>query len=314
MMDKKAILGAKKVINQAIKIKEKERVLVVYDEKMKRIANVFKEALKNHEKKFFLEMPQTGGHGKEPDSIVSSALQECDVFLLLTTYSMTHTLARKTACENGARGISAPGLSLKMLSGSVNINYEELKKSCEKFLKILKGKEILIQTPSGTNLKINISDREFLKDDGDLSEKGKYGNIPAGEVFTAPVEEYTDGILAIDDWRKLKGGKVWIKNGKIIRSEGKTGKILERTLKDAAGKNGLRIAEFGLGLNKKAKICGNILEDEKVYGTCHIAFGNNLFHPKGNNSAKIHEDIVLLKPTISIDGKTILENGSYKIF
>jgi leucyl aminopeptidase (aminopeptidase T) len=67
-------------------------------------------------------------------------------------------------------------------------------------------------------------------------------------------------------------------------------------------------AEFGIGTNEKAKIIYNILQDEKVIGTCHIAFGTNInFH--GRNKSKVHIDLMLLKPTIKIDGKIIMKNG-----
>ena len=65
---------------------------------------------------------------------------------------------------------------------------------------------------------------------------------------------------------------------------------------------------MGIGINPKAKIIGNVLEDEKVLGTCHIAIGNNVFYG-GSNDVPIHLDGVITRPTIYVDNKKIMEKG-----
>ncbi|MFZ8830027.1 MAG: aminopeptidase, partial [Candidatus Aenigmatarchaeota archaeon] len=74
------------------------------------------------------------------------------------------------------------------------------------------------------------------------------------------------------------------------------------------GEKARQIAEFGIGTNPKAKIIGNILEDEKVFGTCHFALGNNV-NFGGNNDVSFHLDGIIEKPTIIVDGKEIMRNG-----
>ena len=78
------------------------------------------------------------------------------------------------------------------------------------------------------------------------------------------------------------------------------------------GKKGRNIAELGIGTNDKVKLSGNLLEDEKVLGTVHIALGNNK-SMGGNISVPIHVDGVIKKPTVYFDGKIIMKNGKLLI-
>ena len=73
--------------------------------------------------------------------------------------------------------------------------------------------------------------------------------------------------------------------------------------------NGI-VAELGIGTNEKALLCGNTLEDEKVYGTVHIAFGTNTSFG-GKNKADCHMDGIILKPTLYLDGKKIIADGEF---
>jgi len=77
---------------------------------------------------------------------------------------------------------------------------------------------------------------------------------------------------------------------------------------DAAGPNGRNLAELGIGTNDRAKITGNVLEDEKVMGTIHLAFGDNSTFG-GKVKVDVHLDGLVLKPTVEVDGKEIMKNG-----
>jgi leucyl aminopeptidase (aminopeptidase T) len=69
------------------------------------------------------------------------------------------------------------------------------------------------------------------------------------------------------------------------------------------------VAEFGIGLNPAGLVRGHIVEDEGVYGTAHIALGNNTHFTGGMNWAPIHFDYVFLEPTIVLDGRTVMTAG-----
>jgi len=76
----------------------------------------------------------------------------------------------------------------------------------------------------------------------------------------------------------------------------------------AAGEGADQVAELGVGTNDHATITGKVLEDEKVYGTVHVALGNNA-HFGGVNNVPYHADGVITKPTLAIDGEVVIENG-----
>ncbi|MFA6506421.1 MAG: hypothetical protein WCT14_09995, partial [Treponemataceae bacterium] len=68
------------------------------------------------------------------------------------------------------------------------------------------------------------------------------------------------------------------------------------------------VAELGIGTNDKATLIGNLLEDEKVYGTVHLAFGSNATFG-GTISAGVHIDGIMLNPTLTVDGRVIVRGG-----
>lgn len=74
------------------------------------------------------------------------------------------------------------------------------------------------------------------------------------------------------------------------------------------GSLAFNVAELGIGTNDRARITGNVLEDEKAIGTAHIAFGDNK-SMGGTVRVASHLDGVILSPTVLIDGKPVLEGG-----
>lgn len=96
-----------------------------------------------------------------------------------------------------------------------------------------------------------------------------------------PEEGKSEGILVVDASVAGIGTlqqpiKITIKNGFAVKMEG--GKEADQlfAMLSRFGKDGMNVAEFGIGTNHAAQIIGNILEDEKVLGTAHVAFGNNI--------------------------------------
>jgi leucyl aminopeptidase (aminopeptidase T) len=87
---------------------------------------------------------------------------------------------------------------------------------------------------------------------------------------------------------------------------------LERLFKTAGSDKALVLAECGVGLNEKAKLTGTMLTDEGAYGTMHFGFGSNAT-VGGVNDVAFHLDFVFRSPTLTVDGKTVLERGELRI-
>ncbi|MBS7657587.1 MAG: hypothetical protein QXL69_01720 [Candidatus Bathyarchaeia archaeon] len=237
--------------------------------------------------------------------------------------------------EKKIRAVWSPGITKRIFIEAVPINYNRLKQRCFMIKKFMNGaSEVKIQTLNGTNFFFNINGREVKIDDGDFSELGKGGNLPAGEIYISPVVGSSEGIIVVDGSISMEKTfllkspiKIEVKNGYVKKvSGGLEAEILKRLIKKAViqpfklvekgvlskdkaleySKNAKHIGEFGLGLNDKAKIVGNVLEDEKVLGTIHIAIGSNYDE---DAQALIHYDCVIKKPSVFIDGEPLMKNG-----
>jgi predicted RNA-binding protein with TRAM domain len=193
--------------------------------------------------------------------------------------------------------------------GGLTANYREVKELTEIMTKKLENaKKIKITSDNGTDFTASVEGREWVGDDGIINEKGKFCNLPAGETSTAPVEGTSQGTIVIDKMASYgEGIRYIVKNGFVEKIEGS--EKLDTEV-NKVGKLARNIAEIGIGTNTKAKIIGNILEDEKVFGTIHIAIGNSLsLH--GKVDVPLHLDGIILKPTLEVDGKILIKDGKW---
>ena len=298
-------------LRKCLGLKKGESFLVITDKKLLGLGREFlKAADKITNKTRLIEIPIPKVSGTEPSKEIAKEMINYDAEILVTAKSLSHTNARINACKKGARIITMPGITKEILERTIDIDYNKLMKTHKKLGDIIdKGKKVKIKTTKGTNLTFSIKGRKaFGRDAGLFAKKGSFGNLPTGEIFVAPVEGTAEGVYVVDasfaSIGKLKNPiKLYVKNGNAIKIKGPKAEELEKLL-DSVGKKARNIAEFGIGTNEKAKITGNILEDEKVIGTCHIALGNNIGFG-GKTSVQLHLDGVIKNPEIYIDGKRI---------
>jgi len=171
-----------------------------------------------------------------------------------------------------------------------------------------------IETCAGTKLCLDVSGRKAHPDTGIYLNPGDFGNLPAGEAFVAPVEGSADGVAVVDGSMGdvLRAPvNITVRRGRAAKIVGKPARKLRRML-DAVGSKGYNLAEFGIGTNYAARLIGNVLEDEKVLGTCHIALGDNSTFG-GRVKAGIHLDGIILRPTIKFDGKIVMREGKLRL-
>ena len=105
-----------KTLREILKIKKHEKVLVLTDSGMKSIANLFlKAAKKLSDNVDLVKIKPTGRNGAEPPKSIAKKMKQYDVLILATSFSLTHTNARRNACKAGARAASLPHFEKKML-------------------------------------------------------------------------------------------------------------------------------------------------------------------------------------------------------
>src|SRR3989338_9011977 len=181
------------ILGQCMNLKKNESCLVITDSKLKAIGNALcKSSLKiTHKSKLILTtIPKA--HGAEPPKYVADEMKKHDVVLCPTAKSLTHTKSR-------ARIASMPGINIDMMNRALNINFNKIKIINKKLIKKIKNKnKIRITAKSGTNIEFYTKGRKWLGDDGIYTKKGAFGNLPAGEIFIAPLERKTSGKIVVD--------------------------------------------------------------------------------------------------------------------
>ncbi|MCS4541618.1 MAG: aminopeptidase [Euryarchaeota archaeon] len=302
------IKGAKTVTTQCLDIKPHEKVLILTDIKMLKIGKILYEASReiSNEASLVIMEPRIND-GEEPPEPAAEAMRVSDVVIAPTFYSLTHTKARIEACKNGARIASMPRITqFSFTKGGLTADYQKVRKLTEKMFNLVKGSKVVkIQSKSGTDVSMIVAGRKWYKDTGIIHKPGEYGNLPGGEVFIAPIEESVNGKIVFDSFGLAKGKiELAVINGIVKEVKGKAKGLLR--VFDELGEKARAVAEFGIGTNPKAKVIGNILEDEKVTRTCHIALGGNIGFG-GKNEVPFHMDGILLKPTIKVDDKILIE-------
>lgn len=301
------------VVKKCLGVKRQEKALIVIDRSCRAIGYALWEAMSEITEPILVEIAPRKIHGEEPPGMVAQLLKKCDVFILPTSHSLTHTHARIAANKSGARGATMPGITVGMMTRTLNADYGQIARLTKKIAaRLTKARRATIVTGAGSRLELKIKDRPGHPDTGIVHKPGQFSNLPAGEAYSAPLENGSNGVIVIDGSFAPLGAlkkKVVVKveNGYIVDIQG------NRTLKgifNAYGKKERLLCELGIGTNHKATISGNVLEDEKVLGSIHVAFGNNLAFG-GKNDAKIHLDGVTTKPTLWLDDTLLIEEGKF---
>lgn len=316
---KKIDQAIKVTFEQCVAVKKNETVLVVTDDNNREVAEIFYRAARPLCRDVILMvMPERENNGQEPPDEVAAAMKKSDVAFLITTKSLSHTQARKKASQDGARIASMPGVTLDMMARTIDLDYRKMEQIGKRLCSILNNaSEVLIKTELGTNLAFSIKGRRAEPDTGIINTAGGFTNLPAGEVYLAPVEGTAQGRLVVDgsigDTGILeKPMAIAISNGYAVGMEGgREAKKLWDML-SIHGMKAFNVAEFGIGINPHATITGNILEDEKALTTIHIAFGDSSGFG-GKVTVPSHQDGIIRNPSVWVDGKQLMDKGKLKI-
>jgi leucyl aminopeptidase (aminopeptidase T) len=313
----KLFKAAQVAINNCLMVKKGESVLVITDQPLRKIGYAFREAAEEAATEaMLLEILPRSSNGEEPPEPVAKFMKDFDVLIIPTSKSMSHTKARREACEAGARCVTLPGILEDTMERTLNADYQEIAKRSTKLAEMVsRGKTARVTTPAGTDITMSIQGRECHADTGLVYSPGDFSNLPAGEAYIAPVEGTANGIIVVDGsmvGKVKKPIRIVVKDGFATEiTGGASAEELEKML-EPFGQPGRNVAELGIGTNHKARIVGSVLEDEKVMGTVHMALGDNK-SMGGNVSVQSHLDGILLEPTLRIDEEKIMEGGKLKI-
>ena len=183
----------------------------------------------------------------------------------------------------------------------------------EKICKYLNGVSELRIVGEDTDISMSVEGRKWINCDG------KY-NMPDGEVFTAPIEDSVEGTIrftfpGIVAGREVEDIKLTFKKGKVVEASAAKGEDLLKELLKIEGAD--RVGEVAIGTNYAInRFTKNMLFDEKMGGTIHMALGNSYPESGGKNKSAIHWDILKdMKKDgeIYADGKLVYKNGKFLI-
>ncbi len=305
--------AAHAIVTTNLNIKPWEKVLIITDTKMLNIGKLIFDAAKQVSVHSIMTvMEPTGRHGAEPLQEIAEIMKSSNVVIAPTYYSLSHTKARREANKAGARIATMPQVpKISFTKGGLTADYKEVKNLCEKMYAHLRGKKMLrVKSMNGTDVTMEVGKYLLEPDTGILHNKEDFGNLPAGEVSTAPTEGTTNGKIVFDYFGDFgKKVELDVRNGFVETV--KNSKELEGVFSQL-GKNSRSIAELGLGCNPKSLLINNVLEYEKIFGTVHIALGNNISYG-GKVDVPIHQDGLVLEPTLIADGKVLIQNGKWRV-
>jgi aminopeptidase len=178
----------------------------------------------------------------------------------------------------------------------------------------MKGKKQVVVKGPNVDLNLSIEGRTFINSDGQR-------NMPSGEVFTSPVEDSAEGWIrftypAVTRGREVNGIELHFEKGKVVKATAEKNEAFMLSMLDID--EGARyLGEFAMGTNKKInRFIKNILLDEKIGGTIHLALGFGFPEAGAKNKSAIHWDMICdmrQGGTIHVDDELIYDSGDFKI-
>lgn len=314
--------GSSKIVNTCMKIQPGEHVLVVTEPSRFSIAEALAaEVYRVGAQPVICVMEPRTQDSEEPPKEITAAMLESDAFISVVGKSITHTHAVKAAITAGSRGLVLTHFTEEMMiHGGIEADFEEVKPVCISMAQAMAGSEkIVLTSPGGTHLEYSARGRR-----GNhlycMVEKGEFSTLPTVEANVSPLEGTANGVIVADASIPYIGIGVLeepvilkVKDGFITDiSGGRQAKMLADDLASKGDPNVYNIAEHGVGLNPKCRFCGFMLEDEGVYGSCHIGIGTSITLG-GNVKTKCHYDVIMKNGTVIADGRVLMENGIVRI-
>jgi len=193
-------------------------------------------------------------------------------------------------------------------------HWKRVAKEQARLVKILNRIDKLHIKAEGTDLKMRVKGRKWIN-------CADTENFPDGEIFTSPLESTVEGHIhfsfpACYMGREVEDVRIEFKKGRAVKeSAGKNEAFLKAML--GTDKGARSVGEIAIGTNYDIKrFSKNILFDEKIGGTCHMALGASILEAGGKNHSAIHWDMICdLKKggEITADGKVIYRNGKFTV-
>ncbi|MEY2486000.1 MAG: aminopeptidase [Verrucomicrobiota bacterium] len=323
--------GARNAIRVCLRLKPEERITIITDEATRDIAAALQaevEELGSEHAVFILENYDCRPLTKMPQTILDDLAQsQVSIFAgqsqrgeLAARMQMSDVVNRKHIRHGHMVNITRQ----IMLEG-MRADYNAIDALSQRLIERARSaRQITCRTPSGTDFAAEFSPKlKWLKTSGIITPE-KWGNLPGGEIFTAPAN--TNGRFVVDgvvgDYLCAKYGDLHdapltidVRDNRIVGLAcDHTGLLDEFRAYTSTDENSNRVGEFAIGTNTACtQVIGNILQDEKIPGV-HIAFGHPYSEHTGADwKSKTHIDCVGRDFDIWFDGEQVMAQGKFLV-
>jgi leucyl aminopeptidase (aminopeptidase T) len=304
----------RKTLLECLCLQKDESLLIIIDNQHREIGQKFYDAaLKVSINTLLVE---TAGciENAEPPKALHDIIMHVNANLFITSHQVYHSQAIKNACHHGSRVICLSNISCESIERTINVDFQFIVEKSNRLADLLSiGKEAHVTSSAGTDLIVPINRYRAFSNNGIVTEPGTMASLPGGEASIPPVKRKSNGVIVVDGSLGALGVvqqpmELTVKDGYIKKINGCESAQLLRKIFKTCGPQARNLAKFGIGTNPGAMITGNSIEDEKVLGTVHFAFGDALYEG-GRTQKPCHIDAIIKHPTVSVDGHAILENG-----
>jgi aminopeptidase len=296
---------------------EDETLMVLCDENKREIGFALYEAGKKlGNDAILVEMSTRKEKNEEPPDAIAEMMQKVDAVFCATTKSIYKTSARREASRVGVRIATLHNITPEAFARSMSANYKLIRNLTHYLIEKMKTiYNIKVITELGTDIVMPVKRRRIHTNTGILRTIGESGMLPSGEIKIAPIETKSNGVIVID--AALNGFGVveepitfTVRKGYAERINGKNeAKTLSKNL-STLGHDARALGVFGIGLNNKAELSGDIHEDRIVLGTVHFGFGKST--PFGGKiDIDSYVEGVVKKPTVYFDDELIMQDGVF---
>ena len=330
-LDAELAPGARNALRVCLRLKPEERITIITDEVTKDIAAALQsevEEIGSEHAVFVLENYDSRPLQHMPKRILDDlAESQVSIFCAQSQTGELTSRTEMTAVVNAhhIRHAHMVNITRQIMLEGMQADFGEVDALSQRLIeRARRAKRIQCRTPHGTDFEGEFSPKlKWIKTSGIISPD-KWGNLPGGEIFTAPAN--TNGIFVVDgvvgDYLCSKYGDLWdtplrieVRDNRIVDLRCDNKELLEEfRAYTSMDENSNRVGEFAIGTNTACThVIGNILQDEKIPGI-HVAFGHPYAEHTGADwKSKTHIDCVGRDFDIWFDGEQVMRDGKFLV-
>lgn len=308
--------AARLALTRHLGIQKSEKILVITDRGMRGIGDaLFEESIGLSGGSSLELVKESRGNYRVPGNWFPG-LRRYHVVICLTCKPLLRTALRNELGALGARVVVVPYVSASTFIRCLDCNFNEMSRlTVQLGERLSRANRVYVTTSKGTHLKLDLSGRTAIANNGIFITRGKTGYLLPGETYIALREGTAEGMMVIDGTiagigRITHPVSIEVQKGCARGISGRSAARKFRNLLETLDKNARAAAEFGFGTNDKAILSGNPIEDVKVPGTVHIGLGSN-YTMGGTISVDSHFDCVIKNPTVRLDEELVMKEGKF---